>query len=253
MCRAEQSIFSFIPIKTYQVQSNLSSYLDSCYFGEGIVIPTMIISGLAQLFLRNAYGKWSQTRNTSGIAGPEVAQQIMRHAGLNVRLEMTPGELSDHYDPAAHTVRMSPAVAQTNSVAAMAIVAHELGHAQQHQDGSALIQARSFLLPAVQISPMLSYGLIFAGLIFNFTGLAWLGIAFFGVSVLFMILTLPVEIDASRRGLKLLQESAVMASTQDRDGARQVLTAAALTYVAAAITSILTLIYYISLVSNSRD
>lgn len=218
-----------------------------------VMVPTLILSGLAQLYLRNAYGRWSQARNGSGLSGPEVAQRIMRSAGLNVRLEQTPGELSDHYDPSSHTVRMSPGVAQTNSVAAMAIVAHELGHAQQHQERSPLIAARSFLLPAVQISPMISYGLIFAGLIFGATGLAWLGVGFFAVTVVFMILTLPVEIDASRRGLKLLEQAGLMVGTDDRGGARQVLTAAALTYVAAAVTSVLQLLYYVTLVTSSRD
>lgn len=217
-----------------------------------VFVPTLIISGLAQWYLRSAYGKWGKRGNGSGYSGPETAQHIMRYAGLNVSLEGTPQDLGDHYDPRTHTVRMSPDIASRPSIASMAIVAHELGHAQQHQDGSALIYARNFLLPAVQFSPMLSYGMILAGLFFNFTGLAWLGIAFFGVSVLFMILTLPVEIDASLRGLKLLEQSGLMRTAEDRQGARTVLTAAALTYVAAAVTSVLTLLYYISLVSG-RD
>lgn len=218
-----------------------------------VLLPTLILSGLAQFFVRSAYSKWSQVANGSNLAGPEVAQRIMRHAGLTASLELTPGELSDHYDPTNHVVRMSPMVAQTRSIAAMAIVAHELGHVQQHQEGSALIQARSFLLPAVQISPLLSYGMIMAGLFFNLTGLAWLGIAFFGVSVIFMLLTLPVEFDASRRGLALLKDAGLMMDADDRDGSRQILTAAALTYVAAAITAILQLLYYVSLVNRRRD
>lgn len=217
-----------------------------------VFIPTLIISGVAQLLVRSAYSKWSKIRNANGYSGPDTARHIMRYTGLNVGLEGTPQEMGDHYDPRSHIVRMSPDVAGTNSVASMAIVAHELGHAQQHQEGSILIGARNFLLPAVQFSPLLSYGMILAGLFFNQTGLAWLGVAFFGVSVLFMILTLPVEIDASLRGLKLLQESGLIRSEQDRNGARQVLTAAALTYVAAAVTSLLTLLYYVSLVSG-RD
>lgn len=217
-----------------------------------VFIPTLIISGVAQLLVRSAYSKWSKIRNANGYSGPDTARHIMRYAGLNVGLEGIPQEMGDHYDPRSHIVRMSPGVAGTNSVASMAIVAHELGHAQQHQEGSILIGARNFLLPAVQFSPLLSYGMILAGLFFNLIGLAWLGVAFFGVSVLFMILTLPVEIDASLRGLKLLQESGLIHSEQDRNGARQVLTAAALTYVAAAVTSLLTLLYYVSLVSG-RD
>jgi hypothetical protein len=217
-----------------------------------VFIPTLILSGLAQMLVRNAYSKWSKLQNGNAYSGPDTARHIMRYAGLNVSLEATPQEMGDHYDPRSHTVRMSPGVAGTNSIASMAIVAHELGHAQQHQEGSILIGARNFLLPAVQFSPMLSYGMIMAGLFFRVTGLAWLGITFFGVSVVFMILTLPVEIDASLRGLKLLEQSGLMRTIEDRSGARQVLTAAALTYVAAAVTSLLTLLYYISLVNRRR-
>lgn len=217
-----------------------------------VLLPTMIISGLAQWYIRSNYSQWSQARNAAGYSGPEVARRLMQTHNLNVDLEPTPQELGDHYDPSTHTVRMSPGVAGTNSIAAMAIVAHELGHAQQHQDGSILITARNFLLPAVTVSPSLSYGLILGGLFLGLTGLAWLGVLVFGISVLFMLLTLPVEIDASRRGLNMLQEAGLMTTEQDRSGARQMLTAAALTYVAAAITSVLQLLYFISLVSR-RD
>jgi uncharacterized protein len=225
-------------------------YFDPVYML--FMIPGIILSFIAQMYIRGAYGRWSQAVNGSGLSGPEVARRIMRHAGLNVELETTPQEMGDHYDPATHTVRMSPGVARTNSGAAMAIVAHELGHAQQHQEGSALIAARNFLLPAVRISPILSYGLLMIGLLFGMTGLAQLGIFFFGITVLFMILTLPVEIDASRRGLRLLNETGLMMVESDRDGSRSVLTAAALTYIAAAVTSLLQLLYFVSLVSR-RD
>lgn len=219
-----------------------------------VLIPTVLLSGLAQLFVQSAYSRWNNERNGSGLTGTDVAHRIIRSADLRgISLEITPGQMSDHYDPRSHTVRMSPDVAQRPGVASMAIVAHELGHAQQHEEGSALIQARNFLVPAVQISPSISYGLILAGLLFGMTGLAWIGIAFFGVTVIFMLLTLPVEFDASRRGLKLLEQSGLMVAPSDRSGARQVLTAAALTYVAAAVTSLLQLFYYISLVSNRRD
>lgn len=215
-----------------------------------VLVPTMIISGVAQFYLRNVYNKWGNTRNANNYSGPETAQHLMRYGNLNVSLQRTDQELGDFYDPRSHSVAMSPGVANQPSVASMAIVAHELGHAQQHQENSPLIAARSFLLPAVQFSPMLSYGMIIGGLLLNFTGLAWLGVGIFGLSVIFMILTLPVEIDASLRGLRLLRESGLMQSESDQRGARQVLTAAALTYVAAAVTSILTLLYYVSLVNR---
>ena len=225
-------------------------YFDPMYFM--FMIPGIILSVIAQVYVSSAYNRWSQEVNGSRLSGPEVARRIMRHAGLDVGLETTPQEMGDHYDPQSHTVRMSPGVARTNSVAAMAIVAHELGHAQQHQEGSVLIAARNFLLPAVRISPMISYGLIMIGLLFGMAGLAQLGIVFFGITVLFMLLTLPVEIDASMRGLRLLNETGLMMYDSDRSGARSVLTAAALTYVAAAVTSLLQLLYFVSLVSR-RD
>jgi Zn-dependent membrane protease YugP len=227
-------------------------YFDPAYLLL-VMLPALVLGGLAQFFVQNAFSKWGQTRNGSAVTGPEAAQQIMRTAGLKVRLELTPGRMSDHYDPTSHTVRMSPEVAERPSVAAMAIVAHELGHAQQHQDGSALISLRNFLVPAVQMSPIVSYGLIMAGLVLNLTGLAWIGVAFFAVTVFFMVLTLPVEIDASLRGLKLLEQSGLMRAAHDRSGSRQILTAAALTYVAAAVTAILQLLYYVNLISRSRN
>lgn len=235
-----------------------------------VLIPTVLISLLAQVFVQSAFNKWSQVRNSSGLTGTEVARQIMARTSVGrgsvhisglrgqvagaygIRLERVAGQFTDHYDPSSHTVRMSDATANQPSVAAMAVVAHELGHAQQHEENSVLIQMRSFLLPAVQFSPTLSYLLILAGFLFAITELLWLGIIFFGITVLFMVLTLPVEFDASRRGLILLREAGLMRTVDDQSGSRQVLTAAALTYVAAAVTAILQLLYYISLVQR-RD
>ncbi|HEX2621007.1 MAG TPA: zinc metallopeptidase [Phototrophicaceae bacterium] len=218
-----------------------------------VLLPSLVLSGLAQLFVRSAYSHWSNVRNAQNLTGPQVAQAIIRTAGLDgVRLEGVPGELTDHFDPQTNVVRLSQTVATTPSVAAMAIVAHELGHAQQYQEKSLLIGARSLLLPAVRFSPMAAYGLIMAGFLLRTTGLIQIGIIFFAVTVLFMILTLPVEIDASMRGLRLLRASGVMTTTEEIGGARQVLTAAALTYIAAAITAVLQLLYYISLTQRRR-
>jgi Zn-dependent membrane protease YugP len=219
-----------------------------------VMLPTVILSGLAQWYVQSAYGKWSQLRNTAGLAGADVARRIMGAAPelRGVRLEGTPGELSDHFDPRSNTVRMSPGIAQRPSVASMAIVAHELGHAQQYAEKSPLISARQLLLPAVQIGPNVAYGLILFGLIAQASGLLWLGIIVFGLSVLFMLLTLPVEIDASRRGLALLRQAGLMQTETDSGGSREVLTAAALTYVAAAVSSLLTLLYYVMLAQRSN-
>lgn len=219
-----------------------------------VFLPAIILSLGAQFFVQSAYNKWGKTRNSIGMTGVQVAERIM--ASTNVRgvgLEGTPGHLSDHYDPRTHTVRMSQDIASTPSVAAMAVVAHELGHAQQHQENSPFIAMRNFLVPAVQFSPQLGYMLIIFGLILNFTGLMYAGIALFGLMVLFMILTLPVEFDASARGMRLLREAGLFQSETDQSGARQVLTAAGLTYVAAAITAVLQLLYYLSLANSRRD
>ncbi len=234
-----------------------------------VMIPATLISLAAQFYVRSAFNKWSKVRNSANLTGTQVAQQILRRTSLRpvefqsaqrgyaraaagVSLERTGGELTDHYDPRTHTVRMSESTAHEPSVAAMAIVAHELGHAQQHEENSVLIQMRSFLLPAVQFSPTLAFGLIFAGFLLNITGLLWLGIGFFALMVLFTVLTLPVEFDASRRGLNLLREAGLFQVEQDQSGSQAVLTAAAMTYVAAAVTAILQLLYYVSLASR-RD
>jgi Zn-dependent membrane protease YugP len=218
-----------------------------------VVVPGMILSFLSQTFIQSSFSKWGKTRNSLGLTGAEIGRRLVQTQNLgNVRFELTPGQLSDHYDPSGHIVRMSADVANQPSVAAMAIVAHELGHAQQYVQKSPFIAMRSFLLPAMRFSPMISYGLIMIGFLLQASGVIWLGIAFFAVVVGFMLLTLPVEFDASRRGLTLLRESGLMQGGTDTSGARQILTAAALTYVAAFISSLLTLIYYISLVSRSN-
>ncbi|HEX2906521.1 MAG TPA: zinc metallopeptidase [Phototrophicaceae bacterium] len=226
-------------------------YFDPIYLM--VMIPALLLSLLAQFLVSSAFSKWSRIRNSLGLTGVHVAERLIRGAGLNgVQLEGIPGQHTDHYDPASHTVRLSEEVATRPSVAAMAVVAHELGHAQQHAERSILISMRNFLLPAMQFSPMVSYLLILGGLLLNIAGLIQLGIVFYGVVVLFMVLTLPVEFDASRRGLIMLRETGLMTTTEEIGGSRAVLTAAALTYVAAAVTAVLNLLYYISLASR-RD
>lgn len=164
-----------------------------------------------------------------------------------IEFQHVAGNLTDHYDPRTNTVRLSDTVANRNSVAALAIVAHELGHAQQHENNSFLITMRNFLVPAVSLSPRIAYFLIFIGLIFNVAGAFWLGVLFYGLMVLFSIVTLPVEFNASSRGRKLLREADLMVTPEDEAGSRSVLLAAASTYVAAAVTAILQLLYYISI------
>lgn len=226
-------------------------FFDSTYFWY-VFIPTMVLSLAVQLYLKRTFGKWSQVENGADLTGLQVADQLFRSTSLAaIPVVPTQGVLTDHFDPRDNTVRLSQPVANKDTVAAMAVTAHELGHVQQYQERSGLIKARGFLLPAVQYSPMISYFAIFAGIIFNMLGLIWIGIFFFGLMVLFSLLTLPVEIDASRRGLRMLDEAGIIRNDADRSGARAVLRAAAMTYLAAAITSMLQLAYYILIAQRS--
>ncbi len=221
-------------------------YIDPVYFWY-VLIPTLLMSVGVQIYLRSTFSKWSAAKNSAGLVGPQVAKQLFDRTSLQpIRVERISGTMTDHFDPGANVVRLSDPVAAKPSVASMAVTAHELGHVQQYQTGSALIKARGFLLPALQFSPTISYIAILMGLWWNMTGMLWIGIFFFALMVLFSILTLPVEIDASRRGTKLLAAAGLMQNQNDASGARAVLTAAALTYLAAAVTSILQLLYYIS-------
>ena len=222
-------------------------FIDPVYFWL-VLIPVLVISAGVQIYLKSTFNKWSGVRNGSNLDGLHVGQQIFSKTSLkSIPLQHTSGTLTDHYDPGANVVRLSDTVSTQPSVASMAVTAHELGHVQQYQDGSALISMRGFLLPALQFSPTVSYISILLGLIFNVTGLLWIGIIFFALMVIFSILTIPVEFNASNRGLKMLGEAGLMVTDEDAKGSRQMLTAAGLTYVAAAITSILQLLYYVSI------
>jgi Zn-dependent membrane protease YugP len=222
-------------------------FIDPVYFWL-VLIPVLVISAGVQIYLKSTFNKWSGVRNGSNLDGMHVGQQLFNRTSLNsIPLQHTSGTLTDHFDPGANVVRLSDPVATQPTVASMAVTAHELGHVQQYQTGSGLIKMRGFLLPALQFSPTVSYIAILLGLIFNLAGMLWIGIIFFGLMVLFSILTIPVEFNASRRGLRLLDEAGLMQSDTDAQGARQMLTAAGLTYVAAAVASILQLLYYISI------
>jgi len=221
-------------------------YIDPVYLWC-VLIPTLIISIGVQVYLKSTFKKWSHVRNHINKNGQHVAEALFKRTSLkSIPIQQVGGSLSDHFDPGANVVRLSQPIGTQASVAAMAVTAHELGHVQQYQTGSGLIKMRGFLLPALQFSPTISYIAILLGFWFNMTGMLWIGIFFFGLMVLFSILTLPVEIDASRRGLKLLDEAGLLKNAEDAQGARAMLTAAGLTYLAAAVTSILQLLYYIS-------
>ncbi|MFM7426871.1 MAG: zinc metallopeptidase [Elainella sp.] len=228
-------------------------YFDPTYFLL-IALPTLVLSGLVQAYLRSSFAKWSQVPNTEQMNGLQVAQTLFNRTSLQpIPVERIAGSLTDHFDPHANVVRLSQPIASQPSIAAMAVTAHELGHVQQYQTRSPLIVMRGMLLPALQFTPTISYLAFTMGFLFNAVGLMWIGVLFFSLMVFFSVLTLPIELDASRRALNLLKESGLLDTNEEAKGARQVLNAAALTYLAAAVTSVMQLLYYISLVRQRQQ
>ncbi len=210
-----------------------------------LIGPPIILSILSMVYVDYIFGKWEGVDNQAYFTGVDVAERLKSVAQLTPVIEGS--SAADHYDPHGHKVRLRDKIAHQPSVLALAVTAHEMGHAQQHQENSSLIQMRNFLVPAIQISPSLSYALVSLGLAFRMFRLVWAGALIFASVVVFMFLTLPIEFDASRRGLNLLREAGLLESDSDQRGARQVLNAAALTYVAASALSVGQLVRYIRL------
>lgn len=215
------------------------------YYLMGII--AFAASMLVQWWLRNTYSTWMQRPNTSGLTGREAALAILDANGVgDVKVEMVKGMLTDHYDPTSKTVRLSEGNYGKASVAGMAVAAHEVGHALQHHRGYTPLQWRTALLPVASIGSQ--WGPILAMIGLFLTGgpniLLTIGIWLFAGAVLFHLVTLPIEFDASRRALAQLNQLGIVTS-QDSGGARAVLTAAAMTYVAAAATAIMYLLYFI--------
>lgn len=220
------------------------------------MIPAFIFTMIAQMMVNNAYKKWSRKRNNSGISGSAAASSLLNQAGLyNVGIEPVRGRLSDHYDPRTRTLRLSKGVAQSSSVAALAIAAHEIGHAIQDAQDYLPLRIRAAMVPAVNIGSSLGWILIMLGLILGGTlgtNMAWLGVAAFAIGLVFALATLPVELDASRRARKLLTSAGYLQTREEQQGVRSVLNAAAWTYVAAVATAALQLLYFVSLVGGGR-
>nr|WP_294082636.1 zinc metallopeptidase [Sphaerobacter sp.] len=219
------------------------------------ILPPLLLMLFAQARVRGAFAKYSQVPNQRGMSGAEVARAILDANGLSdVPVEMVPGELTDHYDPRERVLRLSPPVFQGRSVAAIGIAAHEAGHALQHKSGYVPLQIRSLLVPAASIGSNLGWIMILAGIVIGLTQLAWLGIAFFAAGTLFALVTLPVEFNASNRALQMLTTMGIADRTEYQQN-REVLNAAALTYIAGFLAALMQLLYWLSIVSgmNRRD
>ncbi|MGB7748636.1 MAG: zinc metallopeptidase [Verrucomicrobiia bacterium] len=218
-----------------------------------VMLPGMLIGIWAQIKLSSAYGKYSRVPVESGMTGAEAAREILDRAGLhNVPVEEIPGRLSDHYDPIKRALFLSSDIFQGQTVAAVGVAAHEAGHALQHQAAYGLFNVRMALVPVTQFASMAYTGILLMGLFLGLMKIALsIIIVVFAVITLFQLVTLPVEYDASRRAKEQLFRLGLV-HENERAGVSKVLDAAALTYVAALVTSLLELVYWIMRAQNSR-
>ena len=222
-------------------------------FGLGMINPTylmfmlpaFILMMIVQYYVSSAYKKWSQVPARSRMSGGQAAQRLIQRSGLfAVNIEGVKGHLTDHYDPRDKVLRLSQEVYNGSSVAAMAITAHELGHAIQDAESYYPLKLRAAFVPAVNIGSYLGWILIMIGFFLRSPQFGWLGLAIFSLGAIFALLTLPVEFNASARAKKLLVESGLIVGDDEVRGVNHVLNAAAMTYVAALITAVLQILYF---------
>lgn len=226
-------------------------YFDPLYLI--MIMPAVLLGLYAQFKVQGAYNKYLRVGNASRLTGLDAARHLLGAAGLSqVTIEGVPGQLSDHYDPQSKILRLSEGVARSASVASMAIVAHEVGHAVQDDQGYAPLRLRGFIVPGVKIGAWLGPMLFFIGFFFNSPPLAWLGVILYSSMAFFALATLPTELNASSRAMALLTSSGMIVGREEEKGARAVLNAAALTYVAFVAQVLLQLLYYVLLLTGGR-
>lgn len=224
-------------------------YFDPTYV---LVLIGALISMVASINVNSTYRRFSTVMSMRGVRAEEAAQRILHDAGIyDVRIERIRGELTDHYSPSEKVLRLSDAVYGSTSVAAIGVAAHECGHAIQHKVGYVPLSLRSLSVPVANIGSKLSWPLILIGLLIGYTPLAQIGVILFLAVVLFQLITLPVEFNASHRALQVLKQDSML-SMDELSGARKVLTAAALTYVAALFSTILQLLRLVMIVNGGR-
>ncbi len=232
-------------------------YFDFRYFY--VLLPAMILAVYAQSKVKSTFAKYSRVRSRSGLTGAEAAQRLLHAAGIyDVRIEGIRGSLTDHYDPSKKVLRLSESVYGSTSLSAIGVAAHETGHAVQHARGYVPLGLRSAMVPLTQIGSNLAMPLIVLGVLFGGTygrsgyGLIQLGIILFSLSVVFALVTLPVEFNASSRAVKMLAEYGIL-DNDEISPVRQVLSAAALTYVAAAASAVASLLRLILIFGRRND
>lgn len=220
------------------------------------IVPCIIITLICQVRVQSTFSKYSKIRNSRNITGAQAAEYVLRQNGVTgVRIEHVSGSMTDHFDPRTNVIRLSDTVYNSNSVAAVGVACHEAGHAVQHAEGYLPNKVRSIILPMAKIGSQLSWILILLGLVFTAKVgfvLLYIGIVLFSLSVLFTIATLPVEFNASKRALECIGESDLLYG-DEYTGAKRTLQAAAMTYVASALTAIMQLLRLIIIARGRRD
>lgn len=227
-------------------------YFDYSYFL--LMMPALIISLYAQFKVSSTFSKYSKVRNSRGLTGADAASRVLEQNGVTgVEVEHVSGDLNDHFDPRTNVIRLSDSVYSSTSVAAVGVAAHEAGHAVQHANGYAPMNIRKALVPVTNIGSTLSMPLIFIGLLLpvQYDFVVNLGIALFSLAVLFQVITLPVEFDASRRAIATLEQGGTLCG-EELTGAKKVLTAAAMTYLAATFTAVMSLLRLLLIVAGRR-
>ncbi|MCS7069030.1 MAG: zinc metallopeptidase [Meiothermus sp.] len=218
-----------------------------------LMIVVFVATLFIQFWLQRTYARYSRVANSRGVTGEQVARSILDAYGLHhVRVEMVPGALTDHYDPIAKAVRLSEPNFHSPSAAALAVAAHEVGHAIQDAKSYAWLRVRHSILPVANIGSMFGPWIFIAGMFMGATGLMSIGIWLFAAAALFQLVTLPVEFDASNRALNILKKMNFLDSSE-MSGARAVLTAAAMTYVAALANSLATILHYVAIMMQNRE
>ncbi|MFV0394408.1 MAG: zinc metallopeptidase [Coprobacillaceae bacterium] len=223
------------------------------YYGSMVIlIPAILLSMYASMKVKSTFEKYSKVMSSSGYTGADIARRILSEQGINnVNVEHIRGNLTDHYDPRSKTVRLSENVYSAKSIAAISVAAHECGHAIQHNVGYVPLNIRSAIVPAAQIGSKMSMPLVILGMFMSSPTFIYIGVVVFSAAVIFQFVTLPVEFNASSRAIKVMLSSGII-DEREEAGARKVLSAAALTYVAAAISSLLTLIRLLIIARNER-
>lgn len=218
-------------------------YFDPLYMM--MLLPCLLLAGLASLMVKRTFAKYAKVPSYSGMTGAEAAQRMLERNGIyDVRIEQVSGFLSDHYDPRAKVLRLSPDVYGGNSLSSIGVACHEAGHALQHANGYVPLQLRTLLVVPTTISSNFAIWIFFAGLLFQSKSLLMAGVVLFAVGFVFSLVTLPVEWDASARAKQNMLVSGVVSPSQAADAGR-VLNAAFMTYIAAAVSSLMTLLYYL--------